>query len=300
MTSKKANCRSGCGRSSPVRAFFFQAGVVLAGLFALYLLLDLLRGAYTNWLWFSHLGLRSVYSTVLFTRVWLFIAGLVVSGGALWLSYYAAFRYAWGRERLQVLPCDDPVDTALAHRGLRGDGRLHRVHVRVQLVEPVRQLPAVHERCGLRHRGPAVPQRRRLLHVHPARAPHHPGMADGPCPRHPRHDGGPLHAHLQREGDKPNHRHGRTHAAGAHRRMAHGDHRVRALPRPLRDALLTRGCGDRHGLHRRQRATARAARAHRHRAALCRHHVVRHPRGEPAAVAPPYLRSVRTVGSSRA
>ena len=72
-------------------SLFFQAGVVLAGLFALYLLLDLLRGAYTNWLWFSHLGLRSVYSTVLFTRVWLFIAGLLVSGGALWLSYYAAF-----------------------------------------------------------------------------------------------------------------------------------------------------------------------------------------------------------------
>ena len=34
-------------------SLFFQAGVVLAGLFALYLLLDLLRGAYTNWLWFS-------------------------------------------------------------------------------------------------------------------------------------------------------------------------------------------------------------------------------------------------------
>ena len=77
-------------------SLFFQAGVVLAGLFALYLVFDLLRGAYTNWLWFSHLGLRSVYSTVLFTRVWLFIAGLALSGGALWLSYYAAFRYAWG------------------------------------------------------------------------------------------------------------------------------------------------------------------------------------------------------------
>ena len=77
-------------------SLFFQAGVVLAGLFALYLAFDLLRGAYADWLWFSNLGLRSVYSTVLFTRVWLFIAGLAISGGALWLSYYAAFRYAWG------------------------------------------------------------------------------------------------------------------------------------------------------------------------------------------------------------
>ena len=33
---------------------------------------------------------------MLFTRVWLFIVGLLISGGALWLSYYAAFRYAWG------------------------------------------------------------------------------------------------------------------------------------------------------------------------------------------------------------
>lgn len=77
-------------------SLFFQAGVVVAGLFALYLSLDLLRGAYADWLWFSSLGLRSVYSTVLFTRVWLFIAGLALSGAALWLSYYAAFRYAWG------------------------------------------------------------------------------------------------------------------------------------------------------------------------------------------------------------
>ena len=120
-------------------------------------------------------------------------------------------------------------------------------------------------------------------------------MADGPCPRHPHHDGGPLHAHLQRSGDKPGHRHGRAHAAGAHWRVAHGDHRVRALPRPLRDALLSRGCGDRHGLHRRERTPASAARAHRHRADRCRHHAVRHPRGEPAAVAPPHLRGVRTV-----
>ena len=77
-------------------SLFFQAGVVIAALFALYLALDLLRGAYADWLWFSNLGLRSVYSTVLFTRVWLFIAGLAISGGALWLSYLAAFRYAWG------------------------------------------------------------------------------------------------------------------------------------------------------------------------------------------------------------
>ena len=131
-----------------------------------------------------------------------------------------------GRECIPVLPDDDPVDTTVAHRRLRGHGRLHRLYLRFQSLEPVRQLPAVHERCGLRHRRPAVPQRRGLLHIRPARPAHDTGVADGLGPRHARHDCGAVHAHLQRPGHKPHHHHGRAYATGADRRLAHGHYRT--------------------------------------------------------------------------
>lgn len=73
-----------------------KLGAGAVALFGLYLFLDFLRGAYADWLWFSHLGLRDVYRTVLFARVTLFAAGLVVSAAALGIAYRAAYRTAQG------------------------------------------------------------------------------------------------------------------------------------------------------------------------------------------------------------
>ncbi len=75
---------------------FLKLGLGAIALFFLYLVLDFLRGAYTDWLWFSNLGFRSVYSTVLLTRIWLFLAGLIVSAATIGFVYRAAFRAAWG------------------------------------------------------------------------------------------------------------------------------------------------------------------------------------------------------------
>ncbi len=56
-------------------------GVVLI---VLYIVLSVLRGLYVDWLWFDGVGLRSVYSKMLVTRVWLFFGG-----GALFLAIFA-------------------------------------------------------------------------------------------------------------------------------------------------------------------------------------------------------------------
>ena len=70
--------------------------VAVAGLLVLYVLLDFVRGAYTDWLWFSELGLSSVFRTVLVARVGLYLAGLAVAGATLALTWRAAFRSSWG------------------------------------------------------------------------------------------------------------------------------------------------------------------------------------------------------------
>ena len=101
---------------SPGGSLLSKIAIAAAVLLGAYLIIDFLREAYTNWLWFSSLGLRSVYSTVLFTRVWLYIVGLAVSGTALAFTYRTAFRAAWGPP---VLPFSDWAFTWI-RRGIIG------------------------------------------------------------------------------------------------------------------------------------------------------------------------------------
>ena len=101
---------------SPGGSLLSKIAIAAAVLLGAYLIIDFLREAYTNWLWFSSLGLRSVYSTVLFTRVWLYIVGLAVSGTVLAFTYRTAFRAAWGPP---VLPFSDWAFTWI-RRGIIG------------------------------------------------------------------------------------------------------------------------------------------------------------------------------------
>ena len=54
----------------------------LALLVALLLILILwwTRSIYTDWLWFEHLGYRSVFTKILILKTWLFLAGILVAG----------------------------------------------------------------------------------------------------------------------------------------------------------------------------------------------------------------------------
>jgi len=64
----------------------------------IYIVADVAKGLYVNWLWFEAVGFRSVYSKVLATRLWLFFGGaalfLVYFGANAYLAARAVVRYA--------------------------------------------------------------------------------------------------------------------------------------------------------------------------------------------------------------
>jgi len=79
-----------------------QGGLALAALIILFLLLWWARAVYTDWLWFDHLGFRSVFTKILFLKAWLFVAGTLVAGLALTLSLYLTVRFSRGASTLSV------------------------------------------------------------------------------------------------------------------------------------------------------------------------------------------------------
>ncbi|MEV0564671.1 UPF0182 family protein [Dactylosporangium sp. NPDC050588] len=90
--------------------------VVLAIVFLLFTLFDRIVGAWTDYLWFSEVKYTGVFSTVLTTRLWMFLifgvsVGLVIAGN-LYLAYrtrpllrpHSAEQHALDRYRLFLLP----------------------------------------------------------------------------------------------------------------------------------------------------------------------------------------------------
>lgn len=51
-----------------------------------------LISTYTDWLWFGEVGFRGVFTTVLVTRLLLFLVVGVVVGGIVWLALLLAYR----------------------------------------------------------------------------------------------------------------------------------------------------------------------------------------------------------------
>ncbi|MBP1159141.1 MULTISPECIES: UPF0182 family protein [unclassified Rhodococcus (in: high G+C Gram-positive bacteria)] len=62
------------------------------GLLAALIVLPVLVGMYTSWLWFGEVGYRTVWVTMLVTRLLLFAAVAVLVGGAVFLAVLLAFR----------------------------------------------------------------------------------------------------------------------------------------------------------------------------------------------------------------
>ena len=71
-------------------------GAAIFGLVVLLVLLNVLRQIYTNWLWFDALQYRSVFTTILFTRVWLFLVGAVVFAAIVTPNAIMAYRSSVG------------------------------------------------------------------------------------------------------------------------------------------------------------------------------------------------------------
>ncbi|WP_175041338.1 UPF0182 family protein [Nocardia terpenica] len=70
-----------------------------------------LTDAYTNWLWFGEVGFRGVYTTVLFTRILLFLVVAIAVGFLIWLALLAAYR-----ARPVFVPVSGPNDPIARYR----------------------------------------------------------------------------------------------------------------------------------------------------------------------------------------
>ncbi len=90
----------------PNTGTFIRWGLILIGVISLFVLLNILRGVYTDWLWFNNLGFLEAFKTILWTRTWLFIAGATVFGVMITVNVVLAHRHARGES---VLPL--PEDT---------------------------------------------------------------------------------------------------------------------------------------------------------------------------------------------
>ncbi len=90
------------GISASNLRLFQRAGAVLAGIVFVVLILWWARAVYTDWLWYDHLGYRSVFTKILILKVWLYLAGFLVSGLSLTVSLYLAFRYSRGPSSLSL------------------------------------------------------------------------------------------------------------------------------------------------------------------------------------------------------
>ena len=68
----------------------------LGGFIAFMLLLSWFRSIYTDLLWFDNLGFREVFSTIIVTRVWLFVAGAAALAALVSVNIYLTYRYGQG------------------------------------------------------------------------------------------------------------------------------------------------------------------------------------------------------------
>ncbi|MFH1775675.1 MAG: UPF0182 family protein [Chloroflexota bacterium] len=52
--------------------------IVIGAIILFFILAGIVRGIYTEWLWFGSLGFSTIYTTILSTRVWLFFGGALI------------------------------------------------------------------------------------------------------------------------------------------------------------------------------------------------------------------------------
>ena len=88
----------------PVTGTVIKWSLVIAGLIGLVIALSVLRGIYTDWLWFDNLGYLSVYTKILWTRVWLFAVGAALFAVAITVNMVLARRFSRGESVLPVPP----------------------------------------------------------------------------------------------------------------------------------------------------------------------------------------------------
>ena len=68
------------GGKPPAKSGWTAGKVLLAltGVLALFIVLSVVKGFYTEWLWFDHLGYSSVFTTILWTRILIFFLAVII------------------------------------------------------------------------------------------------------------------------------------------------------------------------------------------------------------------------------
>ena len=92
------------GAATPNYRPLIKWGILIVALIAVFALVSFLRGIYTDLLWFDSLGVRSVYSKVILTRIVAFVAGAAVFAVGLAIALWFAYRYSRGEVVLPVSP----------------------------------------------------------------------------------------------------------------------------------------------------------------------------------------------------
>ncbi|MSQ06589.1 MAG: UPF0182 family protein [Dehalococcoidia bacterium] len=95
------------GISAPALRRIRAATLALAALVAVFLLLWWLANAYTDWLWFGHLGFRGVFVRLSLLRLGLFAGGALAAAAVLILNLLLVVRLSRGESSLSL-----PEDTA--------------------------------------------------------------------------------------------------------------------------------------------------------------------------------------------
>ena len=114
---------------------------------------------YVDWLWFGELGYRSVFTTMLVTRLVVFLVAALLIGGVVFAALALAYR-----TRPVFVPTAGPNDPVARYRtAVMARLRLFGIGVPVFI-----GLLAGHRRPDLLGAGAAVPARRRLRRHRPA------------------------------------------------------------------------------------------------------------------------------------
>ena len=287
--------RTGMPRFGRALPFIIAAAVLII----LFVIASTGKDLYADLLWFDSVGYRSVYTTRIVTRIWLFFAGagvfLALSAASILLARRLApsaddpdFEVAYElREVLEDL--QSPAVQRIVLAVMLDDRGDPRPHLRLRRRGPLGGRAAGPALAVLRRQRPAVPPRPRLLRLQAAGVPVRARLAARGGHRHDR-----RHAHRLRAArgavrlprrraaaDRLQHlarrRSPRHQAAplGAARRAA-ADLRRTLLPQHVRTGLLHAGRRPRRVLHRHPRQPAVHLRqdgrdGHRRRARRRRH-----------------------------
>jgi uncharacterized protein len=86
--------------------------ILAVGALLVFIFLNTARSLYVDWLWFDGVGYRSVYSTILTTRIWLFFAG-----AGIFLAFFGANVWLAGRATIDSIASGlDPTEAAAVRR----------------------------------------------------------------------------------------------------------------------------------------------------------------------------------------